>query len=421
MLDVVAELDLSRIYGHYEKELRGFPPHDPRMMVALLLYAYCVGVPSSRRIEQRTHEDVAFRVIAAGQHPDHTRISDFRKVHLDALAELYVQVLRLCQRVGLVKLGHVALDGTKMRANASKHKAMSYGRMNAEEKRLREKVRQLLKQAERVDAEEDARYGKNRRGNELPDELARTEARRVRIRELRKALEAEAQEQSERKDDDDPPPSSPSTDLPSHRIPTDKSGNPTDKAQRNFTDPDSRIMKTGDGYVQGYNCQIAVDAEHQIIVAQAVTNQAPDVEHFAPMLEQVAQNCGQMPTMGTADSGYFSAENVAYAYSQGVDIHIPTERWKHNDAPPTVRGRAPKGTTLKQDMTRKLRTKRGRAVYARRKVIAEPPFGQIKAARGLRHFLLRGLAKVRGEWALITLGHNLLKLHLATTASPIPT
>ena len=419
ILDTVEELDLSAILAHYEREARGYPPYHPRMMVALLLYAYCVGAPSSRKIEKRCHEDVAFRVIAGNQQPDHTRISEFRRMHLQALAGLFVEILRLCQKQKLVKLGHVALDGTKMKANASKHKAMSYERMKTEDERLKAKVKDLLQQAEETDAEEDALYGKDRRGDELPPELARAEGRRERIREMLKELKVEAKEQqvavaaekekSSSESDDDPPPSGP-TPLPSHKIPANAKGTPKPKAQRNFTDGDSRIMKTGDGFIQGYNGQAAVDEEHQIIVAQALTNQPPDVEHLIPMVEQVIANCGELPAATSADAGYLSEANLEWMLNQGANPHIATGRRKHNEPPPTVKGRPPKNLTLKQEMARKLATKPGAKIYSRRKVIVEPVFGQIKN-RGFRQFLLRGLAKVRAEWSLICLTHNLLKLH----------
>ena len=415
VLDLVDELDLSAIYAHYEREARGYPPHHPKMMTALLLYAYCVGVPSSRKIEKRCHEDVAFRVLSANQQPDHTRISEFRRIHLSAIAGLYVQVLRVCQAQGLVKLGHVALDGTKEKANASKHKAMSYERMKKEEERLRAKVEAMLAEAERVDAEEDARYGKDRRGDELPEELARAEGRRERIRAALKKLRAEAKEQTQAEppsdDDDGPPPSGP-TPLPKHKVPAAKDGTPKPKAQRNFTDGDSRIMKTNDGYLQGYNAQIAVDDAHQIIVAQCLTNQPPDVEHLVPLVEQVLMNCGELPDIASADAGYSSEANLEWLSNQGIDAHISVGRQKHSESPPRVRGRKPKDLTLRDEMKRKLATKRGAAVYARRKAIVEPVFGQIKN-RGFRQLLLRGLAKVRAEWALICTSHNLLKLHAA--------
>ena len=411
VMDLVGSLDLARIRGHYERELRGYPPHDPRMMLGLLVYGYCTGVRSSRQIARKTHEDVAFRIISGDTHPDYSSISEFRRVHLDEFVRLFGEILGLCRGAGLVKLGHVAIDGTKVKANASKHKAMSYDRMKKEEQRLRAVVREMVRAAEDVDAAEDAEYGKDRAGDEITDERLRDpNTRMARIRELRAELEAEAKRQREARDRDDDPPPTGAGPLPSHQVPTGKNGKPTPKAQRNFTDADSRIMKSGDGYVQAYNCQLAVDASHQIIVAQLVTNQPPDCEHLPHVLEEVARNCDRMPKTTTADSGYFSAENVAYARTQGTDLLVPTERWKHGEAPPPVRGRPPTEMTLKQEMTRRLRTKAARAVYARRKVVVEPVFGQIKEARGIRSFLLRGLAKVRGEWSLITLTHNILKL-----------
>ena len=414
ILDVVEQLELTEIFDYYEREQRGYPPHHPPMMVALLLYAYCAGVPSSRKIEKRCYEDVAFRLLTGNTQPDHTCISEFRRIHLPSLAALFVQVLKLCEKAGLVKLGHVALDGTKIKANASKHKAMSYEHMKKKDDELKAKVAELLRQAEEVDAEEDARYGKNRRGDELPTELQRAESRRARIRELKAELEEEAKAQREaaaKDDSDDDPPPGP-TPLPSHQIPTKADGAPTDKAQRNFTDADSRIMKTGDGFIQGYNAQAAVDEANQIIVGQALTNQPPDAEHLLPMLEEVVANCGRAPDEASADAGYFSEANVLGAIERGVDPHIATGRRKHGEPAPTVRGRPPKDMTFKELMARKLATARGAKTYSRRKVIVEPVFGQIKN-RGFRQFLLRGLAKVRGEWSLITLTHNLLKLHLA--------
>lgn len=417
VMDVVGQLDLSRIYAHYERELRGYPPHHPQLMVGLLLYAYSVGVASSRKIERRTYEDVAFRVIAAGQHPDHTTISEFRRIHLKALSDLFVQMLGLCRKAGLVRLGHVALDGTKLKANASKHKAMSYERMKRQERELADKVAALIRAAEEADSAEDRLYGKKKRGDELPAELARAESRLEKIREAKAALEAEAKaareaEEAAKQRDDDEPPSGP-TPLPSHRVQSEKDGTPKPKAQRNFTDPESRIQRTKDGFIQGFNAQAAVDEQSQVIVAQALTNQAPDVEHFVPMVEQIIENCGGVPDFLTADAGYFSEENIVRAAHYGVDVYIPARRAKHGESPPPVRGRPPKDMTLKQWMQRRLATTKGRARYARRKAVAEAPFGQIKQVRGYRQLLLRGLEKARGEWALICLTHNLLKLHRA--------
>jgi transposase len=419
ILDIVEQLELTEIFDYYERERRGYPPHHPQMMVALLLYAYSVGVPSSRKIEKRTYEDVAFRVITGNTQPDHTCISEFRRIHLPALAGLFLQVLKLCEKAGLVKLGHVAIDGTKIKANASKHKAMSYEHMKKKDDELKAKIDELLRQAEEADTDEDARYGKNRRGDELPTELQRAESRRARIRELKAELEAEAKAQKEAaakddSDDDSAPPGP--TPLPSHQIPTKADGTPTDKAQRNFTDADSRIIKTGDGFVQGYNAQAAVDEAHQIVVGQALTNQPPDAQHFLPMVEEVVANCGRAADDTSADAGYFSESNVLGALERGVDPHIATGRRKHDEPAPTVRGRPAKDLTFKELMARKLATVRGAKIYSRRKVIVEPVFGQIKN-RGFRQFLLRGLANVRGEWSLMTLTHNLLKLHGAAQAA----
>jgi transposase len=423
VMEVVEQLDLGAIYAYYNKEERGFPPHHPLMMVALLLYAYCVGVPSSRKIENKTQEDIAFRVIAGNTHPDHSCISEFRRIHLEALTGLFVQVLRLCQEAGLVKLGHVAIDGTKVKANASKHKAMSYDRMKLKQDELCQKVQELMEAAEQADQREDAQYGKGLRGDELPKELERAESRRARIRELMEKLEAEAREQKqahkeqqEHAASQDPHQAVPGpSPLPVHQVPADKDGVPTDKAQRNFTDGDSRIMKMSDGFVQGYNCQIAVDAQAQIIVAQAVTNQPPDAEHLLPLVEQVVENCGRAPAATSADAGYFSENNVVGAYERGTEPFIATGRTKHEAEPVQVRGRPKKGRTVKEAMGRKLATRAGRMLYGRRKVVAEPPFGQIKN-RGFRQFLLRGQGQVRSEWALITMTHNVLKLHGATVA-----
>lgn len=421
ILDTVAELDLSQLLARYEKELRGYPPYHPKMLVALLLYGYCVGVASSRKMERRTYEDLAFRIICAGQHPDHTVISEFRRKHLDLLSGLFTQVLALCQKAGLVKLGHVALDGTKLKANASKHKAMSYERMQLRQKELKEKVAALLKAAEEADTAEDKLYGKKKRGDELPEDLRRAKTRQAKIRAAKAALEAEAkaareaEEAAKKKGDDDEPPSGP-TPLPTHQVQSEADGTPKPKAQRNFTDPESRIQKTNDGFIQGFNGQAAVDEEHQVIVAAALTNQPPDVGHFIPMLEQVVENCGDVPKVTTADAGYFSEENILRASAMGIDAYVATGRTKHGQDPPPARGRMPADLSVKEWMARRLRTEGGRKVYARRKAVAEPPFGQIKQARGFRQLLMRGLEKARGEWLLICLTHNLLKLHRAQPA-----
>ena len=415
VLDVVAELDLSAMVSRYDGSRGGRPPFSPRMLVGLLVYGYCIGVCSSRKLEQATYEQVAFRVLTADQHPDHDTIAHFRREHLAALAELFVQVLRLCEGAGLVKLGHVALDGTKMKANASKHKAMSYGRMDAKVEELEAQIRELMDQAEQADRAEDERYGKGVRGDELPEELRRREDRLAKIKQAKAVLEAEAKERAQaeqtRRDEMNAAREARGHKPVEHAQPPDEE--PESKAQRNFTDSESRIMKdsaTG-GWVQGYNAQAAVDEASQIIVAADVTQEANDKRQLEPMVEQVKGNTNATPKVLSADNGYYSESNVEYLQREGIDGHIATGRSKHGESPPPPpRGRIPKSATPRERMERKLRTKRGRATYARRKAIVEPVFGQIKACRGIRGFLLRGLDAVRAEWRLICAAGNLLKL-----------
>lgn len=416
ILDVVSELNLSAIEDAIQaKDHRGERPFSPRMMTALLLYGYSTGVFSSRRIERGIYEDVAFRVIAGGCEPHFTRICAFRKEHLHALQGLFIQVLKLCQRAGLVKLGLVAIDGTKIKANASRHKAMSYDRMKDKEGELAERVAKLLESADTVDRTEDEACGVGQRERGLPEDLRHAERRLEKIRAAKAELEAEAKAQKDLKEKNDKePPSGGPTPLPSHQIPADAEGTPAPKAQRNFTDPQSRIQKTHDGFAQGFNCQAGVDGANQIIVSQAVTNQPPDVQHLIPVLEQVIENCGKPPAKTTADAGYFSQANVAKAESLGTDPYVATGRQKHGPPQKALQNLERANQRAKEQMSRKLLSKSGAAVYALRKTIVEPVFGQIKHARGFRQFLLRGLTKVRGEWALICLTHNILKLYGAT-------
>ena len=400
--DVVDQLDLSSITARYEGERRGGPPYHPRMMVKVLLYGYCIGVASSRRIAQRLHEDIAFRVLAANNTPDFRTISDFRKDHLGALSGLFLQVLAFCQRAGLVKLGHVALDGTKVRANASRHKAMSYRRMKEKEEQLAAEVAELLRRAQEVDDEEDRRYGKDKRGDELPEELAFREGRLEKIREAMAALEAEAQAAAEAEGKEHP-------------------GVPEDKAQRNFTDAESRIMPAPGGrdFLQAYNCQAVVDHAHQVIVAARATNQSSDKQQAAAMMQETIDNVGAVPREVSADAGYYSAKAVDDLQALGVDPFIAPEQTRHGRVvPPAPRGRIPKQLSPRDRMRRKLQTKRGRKRYALRMETVEPVFGQIKAGRGFRQFLLRGLEKVNGEWSLICTGHNLLKLFRCGRLAP---
>lgn len=397
--DVVENLDLSPMHAIYAGELRGQPPYDPRMMTKVLLYGYCVGVFSSRKIQRRISEDIAFRVLAAGNAPDFRTISDFRKIHLATLQGFFEEVLKIALEAGAMKLGQVALDGTKIKANASKHKAMSWDRMLEQEQKIRQQVKDLLRRAAATDAEEDAQYGTDKSGDELPEELQRRESRLKRIKEAKKVLRQRAKEKAEAEGK------------------AAEKAKPEDKAQYNFTDPESRIMKSNEGFVQAYNAQAAVEPHFQLIVGQAVTQAANDKEQVKPMVEVIEQQSGQRPTELLADSGYCSEKNLEYLESSAepekrVEAFVATERQKHgNESATCPRGAIPKSATRVARMARKLKTKTGKAVYAARKSIVEPVFGQIKQARGFRRFQLRGLAKVRAEWAIVCLTHNILKLY----------
>jgi transposase len=427
--DVVDALDLSPILDAYERgDGRGYPPYHPVMMVKLLVYGYCTGRISSRKIEKATWEDVAFRVLSGNQQPDHDSIADFRRRHLKALAGLFVQVLKLCQGAGLVKLGHVSVDGSKVKASASRHKAMSYQRLTETEARLIKEVEALLAEAESIDNAEDAQYGKGKRGDELPDELKRRETRLKKIREAKADLEAEAKARAQAQAEEAreriaererqeaqtgkkiggvPP-----------RIPDPEQAAPEPKAQKNFTDPESRIMLDGatKGFVQAFNAQIAVDAHSQIIVAAAVTQDAVDTRQLTPLLLAVEANLGRLPEVATADNGYFNPDAIMDERLADVDLYVATGR-ERKPSPPTDGSIAvpctPAPTTAPsviQQMREKLATEAGRATYKLRKCIPEPVFGQIKEARGFRRFSFRGLAQATAEWSVVALTHNLLKL-----------
>ena len=394
--DLIDHLDLSAITAVYEDEERGYPPYHPVMLTKVLVYGYCVGVFSSRRIQRRLLEDIPFRVLAAGNEPDFRTIADFRKTHLTALQGFFEQVLEMARALGAPRVGRVALDGTKMQANASKHKAMSYGRMQEKQQQLRDEVTQLLAQAEAADAAEDATYGAKRRGDELPAELQRRESRLKRIREAKRALEARAKDAAG------------ATGTPTG------SAKPDPKAQYNFTDPESRIMKGPDGFVQAYNAQLAVDAR-QLIVGQAVTQETNDKKQLMPMITTIERQSGDTPTQLLADAGYCSDANLAAIADTSIDAYISTRKQKHGERSvrpgPCPRGPLPTTATRVDRMSRKVHTKAGATVYAARKAIVEPVIGQIKQARGFRQFLLRGIEKVRGEWSLVCTTHNILKLH----------
>ena len=398
--DLVDALDLTAIERTYEDEERGQPPYHPVMMTKVLVYAYCVGVFSSRQIQRRLAEDVAFRMLAAGNQPDFRTIADFRKQHLRALSGLFEQVLRLALELGGRRLGRVAVDGTKVKANASKHKAMSYGRMPEAERRLKAEVKELLAQAAATDAAEDRRHGPARRGDELPAELQRRESRLQRIREAKQALQARARARAG------------AAGAP------EQTAAPAAKDQYNFTDPDSRIMHHGpDGFVQGYNAQVAVEATLRLIVGQAVTQATNDKQQLAPMVTTIQAQAGETPNQLLADSGYCSDANLAALAATPIDAYLATHKTKHGDPPrPCPRGQIRQAATRVQRMARKLLTKTGAAVYATRKGIVEPVFGQIKHVRGFRRFHLRGLEQVRREWALVCATHNVLKMYRACTA-----
>jgi transposase len=393
------DLDLASILDTYREE-RGQPPYHPVMMTALLLYAYSQGVHSSRQMAKACVERVDFMAVTARCEPDFRTISDFRKRHLRALQELFVQVLALCSQAGLVRLGHVALDGTKIAANASRHKAMSYGRMCSEEPRLAAEVKAWLDKAASTDDAEDEQYGKDRRGDELPDWVADKQKRVEKIREAKAALErqakeaaAEAEEQGEHK----------------------KSDTPDAKAQRNFTDPESRMMYSHGRFEQAYNCQAAVDAESQIIVAREVVAEQSDMQQLRPLVEQIKSNTGRQAAELSADNGYCSEANLKELSRRHIRGYVATGRQLHRktfaDSPPPRAW----GSAIVQAMRRRLRRGGWRSRYRLRKVTVEPVFGQIKGAKRFRQFLLRGLERVKAEWSLVCTGHNLRKLAAAAS------
>lgn len=419
-------LDLGPILAAYT-EKRGFPPYDPRLMVRLLVYGYTTGVRSSRAIERRCVDDVAFRYLAAGAGPDYRSISRFRARHLDALADLFTQVLQLAQRLGMVRMGRVALDGTKLEANASKHKAMSYARLVEKEERVETEIAELeaaaaalLADAEAVDAAEDARFGANGKDADLPAELDRREKRLAKLQAARAQIEAEAAERArkhaedkERRRQDRAGTDDPEAVEAAGRA---AAARPKDKAQANFTDPESRIMKNGAGaFIQAYNAQAVVDDAHQIITAADITTNPADALNYTGMLDQSAANTGIHPKQALTDAGYCSEANLAAAAARkaehGTDTFMATGRLAHDEQVPAApRGRIPNDATARERMARKLRTKPGRAAYAQRKAIVEPVFGQIMTCQNGRRLLLRGETGARAEWRLLAACHNLRKI-----------
>ena len=421
---IVDELDLIEIVAAYANE-KGQPPFNPHMMTALLLYAYCRGLYSSRRIARACRERVDFMSIVALDPPDFRTISSFRKRHLKALGGLFVQVLKLCEKAGLVKLGHVALDGSKIKANASKHKAMSYERMEKRADELEAEVARWLSSAEAADAGEDKLYGRDKSGEEMPDWVADKKRRAEIIRAAKAALEAEAKAATEAKVKEETA-AEEKRQAEGRGKPGPKaappSGEPAPKAQKNFTDPESRIMKSKDGFVQAYNAQAAVDAEAQVIVAQAVTQEANDKRQLVPMTDAIETNLGRKPEQLSADSGYCSDANIEALETRGIDGYIAPGRAK--DAASTAEASAaaslagdgpaaspePASPTRVEAMREKIKAGGHDSPYRLRKQLPEPVFGQIKQARGFRQFLLRGFEKVQAEWSMVCTAHNLLKL-----------
>ena len=411
--DVVEALDLSAFINSYEEgNLRGRPPYHPALMVKLLVYGYCIGRLSSRKLEQATYDDVAFRVLCCDQHPDHDSIAAFRKRHLAALGQLFVQVLQLCQRAGLVKLGHVAIDSTKIKANAAKSESLRYSSLEASAHALEKEVVRLLTEAQRIDAEEDTVYGAGRRGDELPDELRRRETRVAKIRQLKVAMEREAQEaaaqEQEQKASGEP------RNYRRRRWSRNEQGAvvPKDKTRRNLTDPESRLMMdlSTNSYQQAYSTQIAVDAQAQIIIATCVTSAPNDQEQLIPTVLEVKKNMGQLPARVSADAGYFSSAVVTAEVLRDIDLYVPP-----NEPEPSS---IPEAAGVRARMWQKLMSSPGRELYNRRSTIVEPVFAYIKHVRRFRQFSLRGLAAVQGEWLLICLTHNLLKLFRAVRPWP---
>lgn len=427
--DLVDEvLDLGPVLADYTDK-RGYPPYDPRLMVRLLIYGYTTGVRSSRAIERKCVDDVAFRFLAAEQAPDFRSIARFRRRHLEALAGLFTQSLHLAMRLGMVKMGRVALDGTKLAANASKHKAMSYGRLvdkeeqvEAELAEIEAKAAALLADADAIDSAEDAKFGVEGKDTDLPAELDRREKRLARLQAARAQIEAEAADKARRHGEDiehrrqQRAGTSDEQAIAEAGQAAAGKARPKPKAQANFTDPDSRIMKNSHGaYIQAYNAQAVVEEDHQVITAADVTINASDTLSFTTMLDQSAANTGTHPTQALVDAGYCSETNLQAAKDRqaacGTSTFMATGRLRRDEqAPPAPRGRIPKGATLKQRMARKLRTKPGKAAYSRRKAIVEPVFGQIMTCQNGRQLLLRGQDGARGEWRLLAACHNLRKI-----------
>ncbi len=398
--ETVGALDLHAFYAPYEGDGRRKQPYEPTMMLKVLIYGYATGVFSSRKISRKLREDVAFRVLCAGNFPAHRTISEFRKRHLDDFESVFVQVLQIAGEVGMVKLGTVAIDGSKVKANASKHKSMSYDRMQKEEKRLREEIRTLTRRARKTDEREDRKLGRDRTGEELPEEISRRRGRLATIQAAKARLEArqrDADRERGRHEDDDGRPKGGGGSFKR------AFGVPREKARENFTDPESRIMKTKTGFEQSYNAQIAVDGTAHVIVAAEVTQSASDSGQLRPMLDQVRKNTKKTPKKVLVDSGYASEENLRSLQHRRIDAYVALGRGEK------AAEKAP-ASPLRKKMHTKMKMRRAKDQYRKRKHIAEPPFGWIKSVLGFRSFSLRGLTKVSGEWKLVCLAVNLKRM-----------
>lgn len=400
--DTVDALDLKTFYEPYDGDGRRNSPYEPRMMVKLLLYGYATGTFSSRKIAKKLYEDVAFRVLSGENFPAHRTIAEFRQRHLPAFQDLFVQVLQVAREAGVLQLGMVVVDGTKVKASASKHKAMSYGRMQQEADRLRAEVAELTSRAARVDAQEDAEYGPDRRGDEIPEELRRREQRLGKIQEAIERLRSRQSAEDRAEGRQEEPPSA-------EEGPTGRRkrafGEPPEKKQDNFTDPESRIMKTSSGFEQCYNGQLAVESESRLIIANKVTQSAADHDELLPVLEEVRSNLGQLPQVVLADAGYRSEENLKELEASQIDAYVALGR---EGKKATVKNEEKSPAT--QRMKQKLETEEGRKRYSKRKSIVEPVNGWIKSVLGFRQFSLRGLQKVSGEWTLVCLALNLRRM-----------
>ncbi len=417
--DIVESMDLSAIYASY-RDPRGQPPYEPLMMVQILIYGYMRGIRSSRKLERALYEDVGFRVLSGNQQPDHWTISEFRRRHHEPLGDLLAQTVQMAERMGLVDLQHASVDGTKVKANASRHSAMSYGRMKTEEERLRNEIQEYFEEMETSDREEDAKYGEDRRGDELPEHMNSRRKRLEAIQRAKEKLEQEAEERAEREAEQrkEKAESEGRTYRPRKE---QRRTVPRDKDQRNFTDPESRIMLSSEGaFIQAYNAQSVVDSDSMIVLSSDLTNQAADSPHFIGLLQQSEETLQKRPEEVSADAAYYNDKHLMWLEELETEAFIPPDKVRHNEWRNMLypRGRIPKDADRKYLMRRKLRTKRGRERYKKRQCSVEPVFGYIKEAMGFRQLLLRGEAKARSMWKFACAAYNLWKIFRA--GKPLP-